>query len=134
MKRIPPETTYIMKVFCSHHKNFVSPTSSRKLCVYIWIVVLGIIIPIIIYYSVEEATKGRRQKCYNSKMELGARSLRLQASLEPHLLGFSFLVVLTSYYSFVNHPEKNKDFCTSITEKDLTYSSVKRHLLVNRFY
>lgn len=44
-------------------------------------------------------------------------------------IGFSFLVVVTSYYSFVSHLRKIRT-CTSITEKDLTYSSVKRHLLV----
>ena len=62
-------------------------------------------------------------------MELGAEISQTAGLIGTTFIGFSFLVVLTSYYSFVNHLRKIRT-CTSITEKDLTYSSVKRHLLV----
>ncbi|KAB0372458.1 probable G-protein coupled receptor 82 [Muntiacus reevesi] len=123
-------TSCYEKVFYGHLlKKFRQPNFARKLCVYIWIVVLGVIIPIIIYYSVEEAAKGNETKCYNLQMELGAEISQTAGLIGTTFIGFSFLVVLTSYYSFVNHLRKIRT-CTSITEKDLTYSSVKRHLLV----
>ncbi|XP_046529157.1 probable G-protein coupled receptor 82 [Equus quagga] len=110
-------------------KKFRQPNFARKLCVYIWGVVLGLIIPVIIYYSAVEATEGEETLCYNRQMELGAVISQIAGLIGTTFIGFSFLVVVTSYYSFVSHLRKIRT-CTSITEKDLTYSSVKRHLLV----
>ncbi|XP_005413305.1 PREDICTED: probable G-protein coupled receptor 82 [Chinchilla lanigera] len=110
-------------------KKFRQPNFARKLCIYIWGVVLGVIIPIIIYYSVVEATEGGESQCYNQKMELGAMISQTAGLIGTTFIGFAFLVVLTSYYSFVSHLRKVRA-CTSIMEKDLTYNSVRRHLLV----
>ncbi|KAM5128461.1 putative G-protein coupled receptor 82 [Callospermophilus lateralis] len=123
-------TSCYEKIFYGHLlKKFRQPNFARKLCIYIWGVVLGIIIPVIIYYSVVEATEGGESLCYNPQMELGAMISQIAGLIGTTFIGFSFLVVLTSYYSFVNHLRKVRT-CTSIVEKDLTYSSVKRHLLV----
>ncbi|KAM5221626.1 putative G-protein coupled receptor 82 [Ctenodactylus gundi] len=123
-------TSCYEKIFYGHLlKKFRQPNFARKLCIYIWGVVLGIIIPIIIYYSVVEATEGEEKLCYNRQMELGAMISQTASLIGTTFIGFSFLVVLTSYYSFVNHLKKIRT-CTTITEKDLTYASVKRHLLV----
>lgn len=123
-------TSCYEKIFYGHLlKKFRQPNFARKLCVYIWVVVLGIIIPVILYYSVVEATEGEEKVCYNRQMELGAMLSQIAGLIGTTFIGFSFLVVLTSYYSFVSHLRKIRT-CTSITEKDLTYSSVKRHLLV----
>ncbi|XP_020016838.1 probable G-protein coupled receptor 82 [Castor canadensis] len=121
-------TSCYEKIFYGHLlKKFRQPNFARKLCIYIWAVVLGIIFPIILYYSVVEATG--ENLCYNQKMELGAAPSQIAGLIGTTFIGFSFLVVLTSYYSFVSHLRKVRT-CTSITEKDLTYRSVKRHLLV----
>ncbi|XP_071462300.1 probable G-protein coupled receptor 82 [Marmota flaviventris] len=123
-------TSCYEKIFYGHLlKKFRQPNFARKLCIYIWGVVLGIIIPVIIYYSVVEATEGGESLCYNPQTELGAMISQIAGLIGTTFIGFSFLVVLTSYYSFVNHLRKVRT-CTSIVEKDLTYSSVKRHLLV----
>ncbi|XP_045850365.1 probable G-protein coupled receptor 82 [Meles meles] len=123
-------TSCYEKVFYGHLlKKFRQPNFARKLCVYIWGVVLGIIMPVIIYYSVVEATEGEENVCYNRQTELGAMISQTAGLIGTTFIGFSFLVVLTSYYSFVSHLRKIRT-CTSIMEKDLTYSSVKRHLLV----
>ncbi|XP_019603438.2 putative G-protein coupled receptor 82 [Rhinolophus sinicus] len=123
-------TSWYEKIFYGHLlKKFRQPNFARKLCVYIWGVVLGVIMPVIIYYSVVEATEGEEILCYNRKMELGAMISQIAGLIGTTFIGFSFLVVLTSYYSFVSHLRKIRT-CTSIMEKDLTYSSVKRHLLV----
>ncbi|XP_032187568.1 probable G-protein coupled receptor 82 [Neovison vison] len=123
-------TSCYEKVFYGHLlKKFRQPNFARKLCVYIWGVVLGIIMPVIIYYSVVEATEGEENVCYNRQTELGAMISQTAGLIGTTFMGFSFLVVLTSYYSFVSHLRKIRT-CTSIMEKDLTYSSVKRHLLV----
>ncbi|XP_010608905.1 probable G-protein coupled receptor 82 [Fukomys damarensis] len=123
-------TSCYEKIFYGHLlKKFRQPNFARKLCIYIWGVVLGIIIPIIIYYSVVEATEGGESQCYNRQMEQGATTSQIAGLIGTTFTGFSFLVVLTSYYSFVSHLRKIRA-CSSITEKDLTYNSVRRHLLV----
>lgn len=110
-------------------KKFRQPNFAKKLCVYIWGVVLGLIVPVIIYYSAVEATEGEETRCYNRNVELGAMISQIAGLIGTTFTGFSFLVVLTSYYSFVSHLRKIRT-CTSIMEKDLTYSSVRKHLLV----
>ncbi|XP_004587911.2 probable G-protein coupled receptor 82 [Ochotona princeps] len=123
-------TSCYEKIFYGHLlKKFRQPTFARKLCVYIWALVLGIIIPVTIYYSVVEATEGEETLCYNQRMEVGAMTSQTAGLIGSTFIAFSFLVVVTSYYSFVSHLRKIRT-CTSITEKDVTYSSVKRHLLV----
>lgn len=123
-------TSCYEKIFYGHLlKKFRQPNFAKKLCVYIWGVVLGIIIPVIIYYSAVEAAEGEEILCYNRKMELGAMISQVAGLIGTTFIGFSFLVVLTSYYSFVSHLRKIRT-CTSILEKDLTYTSVRRHLLV----
>ncbi|XP_040855666.1 probable G-protein coupled receptor 82 [Ochotona curzoniae] len=123
-------TSCYEKIFYGHLlKKFRQPTFARKLCVYIWGLVLGIIIPVTIYYSVVEATEGEEKLCYNQRMEVGAMTSQTAGLIGSTFIAFSFLVVVTSYYSFVSHLRKIRT-CTSITEKDVTYSSVKRHLLV----
>ncbi|XP_012667624.1 probable G-protein coupled receptor 82 [Otolemur garnettii] len=123
-------TSCYEKLFYGHLlKKFRQPNFARKLCIYIWCLVLVIIIPIIIYYSVVEATEGEESLCYNRQMEQGAKTSQIAGLIGTTFIGFSFLVVLTSYYSFVSHLRKIRT-CMSIMEKDLTYSSVKRHLLV----
>lgn len=123
-------TSCYEKIFYGHLlKKFRQPNFARKLCIYIWGVVLGVIIPIIIYYSIVEAMEGGESLCYNPQMELGAMISQIAGLIGTTFIGFSFLVVLTSYYSFVNHLRKIRT-CTSIVEKDLIYSCVKRHLLV----
>ncbi|XP_004461082.1 probable G-protein coupled receptor 82 [Dasypus novemcinctus] len=123
-------TSYYEKIFYGHLlKKFRQPNFARKLCIYIWGVVLGIITPVIIYYSVVEVAKGEENLCYNRQMELGAMISQIAGLIGTTFIGFSFLVVLTSYYSFVSHLRKIRT-CTLVMEKDLIYNSVKKHLLV----
>ncbi|KAM8753545.1 putative G-protein coupled receptor 82 [Rhynchonycteris naso] len=127
---LPETTSCYEKIFYGRLlKKFRQPNFAKKLCVYIWGVVLGIIIPVTIYYSAVEATEGEEILCYNRKMELGAMISQIAGLVGTAFIGFSFLVVLTSYYSFASHLRKIRT-CTSIVEKDLTYSSVRKHLLV----
>ncbi|XP_006864318.1 PREDICTED: probable G-protein coupled receptor 82 [Chrysochloris asiatica] len=123
-------TSCYEKIFYGHLlKKFRQPSFARKLCIYIWGVVLGVIIPVSIYYSVVEATEGKENLCYNRQIESGAMISQTASLIGTMFIGFSFLVVLTSYYSFVSHLRKVRT-CTSVTEKDFIYRSVKRHLLV----
>lgn len=125
-------TSCYEKVFYGHLlKRFRQPNFAKKLCIYIWAVVLCLICPVIMYYSVEETTKefGNDTRCYNKHMELGARLSQIAGLAGTTFIGFSFFVVLTSYYSFVNHLKRIRT-CTFILERDTTYHSVKRHLLV----
>lgn len=123
-------TSCYEKIFYGHLlKKFRQPNFARKLCIFIWVIVMGIIIPIIIYYSAVEATIGKESWCYNRRTEVGAVISQIAGLIGTTFIGLSFLVVLTSYYSFVSHLRKIRA-CTSIMEKDLTYNSVRRHLLV----
>lgn len=123
-------TSCYERMFYGHLlKRFRQPNFARKMCTYIWGVVLVIIIPIILYYSVVEATQEGEGQCYNQQMELGASISQTAGLIGTTFIGVSFLVVVTSYYSFVSHLRRVRT-CTSITERDLTYRSVKKHLLI----
>ncbi|EDL35711.1 probable G-protein coupled receptor 82 isoform X1 [Mus musculus] len=123
-------TSCYERMFYGHVlKRFRQPNFARTMCIYIWGVVLVIIIPVTLYYSVVEATEEGQSQCYNRQMELGARPSQIAGLIGTTFIGFSFLVVVTSYYSLVSHLRRVRT-CTSITEKDLTYRSVKRHLLI----
>ncbi|XP_050997416.1 probable G-protein coupled receptor 82 [Acomys russatus] len=108
-------------------KRFRQPNFARKMCIYIWGVVLVVIIPLVLYYSVVEATEEGESQCYNRQMEMGASTSQIAGLIGTTFIGLSFLVVVTSYYSFVSHLRRIR---TSILEKDLTYRSVKRHLWI----
>ncbi|XP_036031329.1 probable G-protein coupled receptor 82 [Onychomys torridus] len=123
-------TSCYERMFYGHLlKRFRQPNFARKMCTYIWGVVLVIIIPVILYYSVVEATEEGERQCYNRQMELGASISQIAGLIGTTFIGVSFLVVVTSYYSFVSHLRRVRT-CTSFTERDLTYRSVKRHLLI----
>ncbi|XP_052594357.1 probable G-protein coupled receptor 82 [Peromyscus californicus insignis] len=123
-------TSCYERMFYGHLlKRFRQPNFARKMCTYIWGVVLVVIIPVILYYSVVEATEEGEKQCYNRQTELGASISQIAGLIGTAFIGFSFLVVVTSYYSFVSHLRRVRT-CTSITERDLTYRSVKRHLLI----
>ncbi|XP_012585679.1 PREDICTED: probable G-protein coupled receptor 82 [Condylura cristata] len=123
-------TSCYEKIFYGHLlKRFRQPNFARKLCFYIWGVVLGLIFPVIIYYSVVEAMKVEDKNCYTKQIEVGGKFSQIAGLIGTTFMGFSFLIVLISYYSFVSHLRKIRT-CTSIMEKDLTYRSVRRHLLV----
>ncbi|XP_060039271.1 probable G-protein coupled receptor 82 [Erinaceus europaeus] len=127
---IQETTSCYDRVFYGHLlKKFRQPNFAKKLCVYIWVIVGGIIVPVIVYYSVVETTEEGENLCYNWKTESGAMLSQIAGLIGTTFIGFSFLVVLTSYYSFVSHLRKIRT-CTSIMEKDMTYHSVRKHLLV----
>lgn len=127
---VQEDTSCYERMFYGHLlKRFRQPKFARTMCIYIWGVVLVIIVPVTLYYSVVEATEEGESQCYNRKMELGASPSQIAGLIGTTFIGFSFLVVVTSYYSFVSHLRRVRT-CTSITEKDLTYRSVKRHLLI----
>ncbi|XP_005080606.1 probable G-protein coupled receptor 82 [Mesocricetus auratus] len=123
-------TSCYERMFYGHLlKRFRQPNFARKMCTYIWGVVLVIIIPVTLYYSVVETTEEGESQCYNQQMELGASISQIAGLIGTTFIGLSFLVVVTSYYSFVSHLRRVRT-CTSIIERDLTYRSVKRHLLI----
>ncbi|XP_008841274.1 probable G-protein coupled receptor 82 [Nannospalax galili] len=123
-------TSCYERMFYGHLlKRFRQPNFARKMCTYIWVAVLLVIIPVTLYYSVVEATNGAESQCYNRQMELGATISQIAGLIGTTFIGFSFLTVVSAYYSFVRHLRKVRT-CTFITERDLTYRSVKRHLLI----
>ncbi|XP_076774313.1 LOW QUALITY PROTEIN: putative G-protein coupled receptor 82 [Arvicanthis niloticus] len=123
-------TSCYERMFYGHLlKRFRQPNFARTMCIYIWGVVLVVIIPVILYYSAVEATEEGEGQCYNLQMELGASPSQIAGLIGTTFTGLSFLVVVTSYYSFVSHLRRVRT-CTSITQKHLTYRSVKRHLLI----
>ncbi|XP_006895047.1 PREDICTED: probable G-protein coupled receptor 82 [Elephantulus edwardii] len=123
-------TSCYEKIFYGHLlKKFRQPDFAKRLCFYIWGIVLGVIVPVGTYYLVVEASEGEESQCYNKQVELGATISQIASLIGTTFIIFSFFVVLTSYYAFVNHLRKIST-CTSIVEKDYIYSSVKRHLLV----
>ncbi|XP_038615971.1 probable G-protein coupled receptor 82 [Tachyglossus aculeatus] len=114
-------------------KKFRQPNFAKKLCIYIWVTVLGVIAPIIIYYSIAEAKvfteSPEVEKCYNQKTEFGEHTSQTASHVGTAFVGFSLLVVVLSYSSFVSYLRKIGTR-TAIMERCRIYSSVKRHILV----
>ncbi|XP_036600833.1 probable G-protein coupled receptor 82 [Trichosurus vulpecula] len=113
-------------------KKFCQPNFAKKLCGFIWGVVLATVIPVTIYYSAVELSEENGKMCYSEVAECGAEISGTARLVGTAFIGFCFLVVLLSYYSFVSYLKKIRK-STSITKKYSTYCSVKRHLLVIQF-
>ncbi|XP_027731424.1 probable G-protein coupled receptor 82 [Vombatus ursinus] len=113
-------------------KKFCQPNFAKKVCGFIWGAVLATVIPVIIYYSAVELYEENGKMCYNEVAECGAGVSGPARLVGTAFIGFCFLVVLLSYYSFVSYLRKIRK-STSITKKYSTYCSVKRHLSVIQF-
>ncbi|XP_072471238.1 probable G-protein coupled receptor 82 [Notamacropus eugenii] len=110
-------------------KKFCQPNFAKKLCSFIWGAVLVTIIPITIYYSAVELYEENEKMCYSEVAECGTGFSGTARLVGIAFIGFCFLVVFLSYYSFVSYLRKIRKN-TSITKKYSTYCLVKRHLLV----
>ncbi|XP_068921833.1 probable G-protein coupled receptor 82 [Petaurus breviceps papuanus] len=113
-------------------KKFCQPNFAKKLCGFIWGAVLAIVIPVTAYYSAVELYEENGKICYSEVAECGAGISGTARLVGTAFIGFCFLVVLLSYYSFVSYLRKIRK-STSITKKYSTYCSVKRHILVIQF-
>ncbi|XP_043847475.1 probable G-protein coupled receptor 82 [Dromiciops gliroides] len=125
--------SFYEKIFYGHIlKKFCQPNFAKKLCFFIWGAVLAIIIPVTVYYSAAELYPKDDKRCYSQKTECGGVISRIARFVGTAYIGFCFLVVLLSYYSFASYLRKIRKG-TSITKKYSIYCSVKRHLLVIQF-
>ncbi|XP_074070263.1 putative G-protein coupled receptor 82 [Macrotis lagotis] len=133
MKKDSPQeenASFYEKIFYGHIlKKFCQPNFAKKLCCFIWGAVVVTIIPITIYNSVYSKNG---TMCYSQETEYGRDIPQIARLVGTAFVGFCFLVVVLSYYSFVKYLGKIRK-STSITKKYSIYCSVKRHLLVIQF-
>ncbi|XP_031813103.1 probable G-protein coupled receptor 82 [Sarcophilus harrisii] len=125
--------SFYEKIFYGHIlKKFCQPKFAKKLCCFIWGTVLATVIPITVYYSVVELNQGSKKMCYSKESECGTSISQNARLFGTAFVGFCFLVVLLSYYSFVSYLKKIRK-STTITKQYSIYYSVKTHLLVIQF-
>uniref|UniRef100_A0A8C8S963 G protein-coupled receptor 82 n=1 Tax=Pelusios castaneus TaxID=367368 RepID=A0A8C8S963_9SAUR len=110
-------------------KKFRQPKFAKYLCTSIWIIVLGVIVPVIIYDYAVQANEEQIDRCYHWKTEYGELTAKITFLIATAWFFLFFIEVLFSYYSLVNHLRRiQKNTC--IRKKHLIYSTVKRNIFV----
>ncbi|XP_067401085.1 probable G-protein coupled receptor 82 [Emydura macquarii macquarii] len=109
--------------------KFRQPKFAKYLCISIWIIVLGVTIPVIMYDYHVEPNQEQVDRCYHWKSEYGGLTAKIPVLIATAWFFLFFTTVLFSYYSLVNHLSKiQKNSC--IGKKHLIYCTVKRNIFV----
>ncbi|XP_026506505.1 probable G-protein coupled receptor 82 [Terrapene carolina triunguis] len=110
-------------------EKFRQPKFAKYLCISIWIIVLGVTVPVIVYDLYVQSDPGQVDRCYHWKAENGELTSKITVLIATAWFFLFFITVLFSYYSLVNHLSKmQKNTC--IGKKHLIYSTVKRNIFV----
>nr|XP_042715122.1 probable G-protein coupled receptor 82 [Chrysemys picta bellii] len=110
-------------------EKFRQPKFAKYLCISIWIIVLGVTVPVIVYDLYVQPDQGQVNRCYHWKAENGELTSKITVLIATAWFFLFFITVLFSYYSLVNHLSKmQKNTC--IGKKHLIYSTVKRNIFV----
>ncbi|XP_065279899.1 probable G-protein coupled receptor 82 [Emys orbicularis] len=110
-------------------EKFRQPKFAKYLCISIWIIVLGVTVPVIVYDLYVQSDQGQVDRCYHWKAENGELTSKITVLIATAWFFLFFITVLFSYYSLVNHLSKmQKNTC--IGKKHLIYSTVKRNIFV----
>ncbi|XP_053861671.1 probable G-protein coupled receptor 82 [Malaclemys terrapin pileata] len=110
-------------------EKFRQPKFAKYLCISIWIIVLGVTVPVIVYDLYVQPDQGQVNRCYHWKAENGELTSKITVLIATAWFFLFFITVLFSYYSLVNYLSKmQKNTC--IGKKHLIYSTVKRNIFV----
>ncbi|XP_048862065.1 probable G-protein coupled receptor 82 [Brienomyrus brachyistius] len=102
-------------------------------CVVTWTVVIAAVLPVVIYYSVQEATAlDRTQVCYSLPVEVGGGGSRGAAVVALVFFYICFLLVLASYSAVSRYFIRSRRN-TVILEKHQVYARVLRNIVVIQF-
>uniref|UniRef100_A0AAY5K7Z6 G-protein coupled receptors family 1 profile domain-containing protein n=1 Tax=Esox lucius TaxID=8010 RepID=A0AAY5K7Z6_ESOLU len=85
------------------------PRFAKAVCAGVWVVVVGAIVPVAVYYSVKEANAGDGTKaCYNFDVEAGGRLSRGSNVAAIVVFFVCFILVMTSYVSVARHVRRSR--------------------------
>ncbi|XP_029457595.1 probable G-protein coupled receptor 82 [Rhinatrema bivittatum] len=110
-------------------KKFRQPQFAKYLCTGLWIIVMFLTTPIIVYYSVIQSDQTQHHTCYNTKTEVGEHLYQISGLVASGVFFFFFAIVLLSYYLLTDHLKKMQTN-TCIGKKNLIYKKVKRNIIV----
>nr|XP_020479501.1 probable G-protein coupled receptor 82 isoform X2 [Monopterus albus] len=107
-----------------------APFASR-VCTIMWVVAVGGIVPVTVYYSVQEAggDGGCVKVCYNPAVEIGGQLSATFVVLPITTFFVLYLLVLLSYMTVLRHIRRSRR-STSITTSQSLLSSVFRNIVV----
>ncbi|XP_038249410.1 probable G-protein coupled receptor 82 [Dermochelys coriacea] len=110
-------------------EKFRQPKFAKYLCISIWIIVLSVTVPVIVYDFHVQPDHEQVDRCYSWKAEYGQLTSKITVLIATAWFFLFFITVLFSYYSLVNHLSKiQKNTC--IGKKHLIYNTVKRNIFV----
>lgn len=116
------------------HSFFSSLTRvsfANSVCAVLWVVSVGGVVPVTVYYSVNEATKegGAEKVCYSSVVELGGS---VSSSLNIFVITLFFLLyllVLLSYVTVLKHLKRSRRNANILSSQSLL-ARVSRNIVV----
>ncbi|XP_076011427.1 putative G-protein coupled receptor 82 [Genypterus blacodes] len=129
------------------HSFFTSVTKASfatKVCATVWVVTVGSILPVTVFYSVNEATSGNvgkngesqegggtedEQVCYNEAVEIGGNGSKAGQLPAIVLFYLCFLMVLLSYMIVLKHIRRSRS-STTITASWRLLGRVQRNIVV----
>ncbi|KAM8749049.1 putative G-protein coupled receptor 82 isoform 2-T2 [Acanthopagrus schlegelii] len=112
---------------------------ASRVCAAVWVLAVGGIVPVTVYYSVNEAAAadkdeevkkgGRAEVCYNSAVEIGG-SLSAAFTVPVIIMFFVvYLLVLLSYLTVLRHIERSRR-STKVTSSQSLLGKVLRNIVV----
>lgn len=106
---------------------------AKATCVLTWAVVIVAVLPVVIYYSVQEATAlDRRQVCYSMPVEAGGDGSQGTSVMALVFFYICFLLVLASYSAVSRYFIRSRRN-TAILEKHQVYARVLRNIIMIQF-
>lgn len=116
------------------HSFFSSLTRvsfANSVCAILWVVSVGGIVPVTVYYSVNEATKegGAERVCYSSVVELGGSVSSFLNIFVITLFFLLYLLVLLSYMTVLKHIKRSRRNANIISSQSLL-ARVSRNIVV----
>ncbi|XP_054915735.1 probable G-protein coupled receptor 82 [Poeciliopsis prolifica] len=113
------------------HSFFSSLTRvsfANGVCAILWVVAVGAIVPVTVYYSINEATRSE-EVCYSLVVEIGG-SVSSTTSVSLVILFFLlYLLVLVSYVTVLKHIKRSRRNA-NITSSQNLLARVSRNIVV----
>ncbi|MED6259487.1 hypothetical protein ATANTOWER_023784 [Ataeniobius toweri] len=110
---------------------------ANSMCAMLWVVTVGGIVPVTVYYSVNEATKSTKETeevgcemvCYSPVVELGGRVSSTLSIALVTLFFILYLLVLLSYLIVLRHIKRSRRNA-NITSSQSLLARVSRNIVV----
>ncbi|XP_063301146.1 probable G-protein coupled receptor 82 [Pelobates fuscus] len=119
------QTSYEKILFGYILQSFRNPKFAKWLCSCVWIAILC---PNVFFSSVSLDKKSNKL-CFNEDVEIGKPHIRIGSMFESACYFIFIILVLLFYYFFIKHIE-NLQANSSIGEKYLVHSTVRRNIIV----